>query len=465
MSSTETTAVDKGKKRSNFTGRIGYVMAAAGSAIGLGNIWRFPYLAAKYGGAVFLIVYLISVYTFGYVLIMSETVIGRKTKKSPVSAFRHFGNTKAHSFGGWINAIIPMLIAPYYSVIGGWVLYYLFSYIQGEVKELGGDNAFTNFISSGTSVEFWFLVFAVCTIAVIFFGVQNGVERVSKVLLPLLVVLSVIVCIYSCTRPGAVEGIKYFFIPQMQNVSWMTFVTAIGQMFYSLSCAMGILITYGSYMKRDVSIEKSTTQVEFFDTLIAVLAGLMIIPAVFAFNGADAAKTLKAGPSLMFITMPKVFGNMGFGMAIGIVFFLLVFLAALTSSISLMESAVSTFQDELGMSRPIATLTYSGIYIVLGTLSSLGFNVLGGVKLLGMDFLDFFDFITNSVMMPIAAIAICLLVLRSVTLKGVEDEVTYDGAPFKRKKVYNFVIKYLCIVFLVIILVSSVLNAFGIIKM
>ena len=464
MSSTETTASTEAK-RSNFTGRLGYVMAAAGSAIGLGNIWRFPYLAAKYGGAVFLIIYLISVYTFGYVLITSETVIGRSTKKSPVGAFRHYGKTKSHSFGGWVNAIIPMLICPYYSVIGGWVLYYLFSYLQGQVKELGGDNAFTNFISNGTSVEFWFLVFAVCTIAVIFFGVQNGVERVSKVMLPILVVLSVIVCIYSCTRPGAIEGIKYFLVPHMENVSWMTFVTAIGQMFYSLSCAMGILITYGSYMKRDVSIEKSTTQVEFFDTLIAILAGLMIIPAVFAFSGADAAKTLKAGPSLMFITMPKVFGSMGFGMAIGTIFFLLVFLAALTSSISLMESAVSTFQDELGMSRPIATLTYSGIFIVLGTLSSLGFNVLGNVKLLGMDFLDFFDFITNSVMMPIAAICICVLVLRSITLKGVEEEVTYGGAPFKRKKVYNFVIKYLCIAFLVIILASSVLNAFGIIKM
>lgn len=450
--------------RSSFSGTIGYVLATAGSAVGLGNIWRFPYLAAKYGGGIFLVIYLVLVLTFGYTLLMSETSIGRMTRKSPVGAFLHFGKSAPFRFGGWINAVIPMIIVPYYSVIGGWVLKYLVSYFRGAVHTLSGDNAFSGFISDGLSVEIYFLIFAACTMIVILLGVQSGVERASKVMMPILIILAIVVAIYSMTRPGAVAGIKYFLIPNLRNFSWMTVVSALGQMFYSLSCAMGILYTYGSYMKKNVSIEKSNSQVEFFDTLVAVLAGLMIIPAVFAFSGNKAADNLQAGPSLMFITMPKVFDSMGAGTIIGITFFLLVFFAALTSSISLAESCVSTVEDEMRVSRKKASLIVTVIMIVLGTLSSLGFNVLSEVTILGMDFLDFFDFLSNSVMMPIAAIATCILVLKSVTLEGISSEITSGGQPFRRKKTYRFIIKYLAIAFLAIILVSSVMNVFGIIK-
>lgn len=452
-------------QRANFSGRLGYVLAAAGSAVGLGNIWRFPYLAAKYGGGIFLLVYLILVVTFGYTLIVSETALGRMTGKSPVGAYRHFGRRGPLLFGGWINAVIPMLIVPYYSVIGGWVLRYLCKYIAGGVKELAGDSAFTDFIGNGTSVEFFFILFALATTVVLFFGVQNGVERVSKVMMPALIILAIIVAIYSVTRPGALAGVKYFLVPNLDNFSWMTVVSALGQMFYSLSCAMGILITYGSYMKKDVSIEQSTSQIEFFDTLVAILAGLMIIPAVFAFSGDKAAENLQAGPSLMFITMPKVFDSMGFGTVIGIAFFLLVFFAALTSSISLAESCVSTVEDELHFRRKNAVLLVGAIMLVLGTLSSLGFNVLAGIQPLGMDFLDFFDFLSNSLMMPIAAMATCLLVLRTITIRGLEKEVTLNGAPFRRRKIYIFVLKYLSILFIGIILISSVLNVLGVIHM
>lgn len=450
-------------KRASFSGGLGYVLTTAGSAVGLGNIWRFPYLAAKYGGGAFLLVYLILVMTFGYTLIISETAIGRMTKKSPIGAFEHFGKGPSFRFGGWINAIIPMIIGPYYCVIGGWVLRYLAGYAAGGVKALSGDNYFSDFISDGVSVEGWFLVFALCTVVVIFFGVQKGVEKISRLMMPALVVLALLVAIYSVTRPGALSGVRYFLIPDIRHFSWMTVVAALGQMFYSLSCAMGILITYGSYMEKDVSIERSTSEVEFFDTAIAILAGLMIIPAVFAFSGNDAARNLKAGPSLMFITMPKVFGSMGMGTAIGIIFFLLVFFAALTSSISLAETCASTFEDELHMKRKYASMIVTVLFIGLGTLSSLGFNVLKSVTILGMDFLDFFDFLSNSIMMPIAAIAICVLVLRSVTLKGIEEEVCKGGAKFKRKKIYTFIIKYLSILFLLVILASSVLNVLGII--
>lgn len=451
------------KKRSSFSGRIGFVLAAAGSAVGLGNIWRFPYLAAKYGGGMFLLVYLILVATFGYTMIMSETTIGRMSKKSPVGAFRFFSNAKWSKFGGWINAIVPMLIVPYYSVIGGWVCKYLFEYIKGNVQGVATDTYFSSFISNGSSVELWFLLFMGLTIFVILMGVENGIEKVSKLMMPILIVLASIIAGYSLTRPDAMMGVKYFLVPDFKNFSWMTVVTALGQMFYSLSVAMGILITFGSYMKKEIDIEKSTSQVEIFDTLIAILAGLMIIPAVFAFSNGDQS-ALQAGPSLMFITLPKVFASMGFGQGAGILFFLLVLLAALTSSIALAESAVSTIEDELSFSRTKSSLLVAGIMVLLGSLSSLGFGPLSSVTLLGMDFLDFFDFITNSIMMPIGAICTCVLVLKAVTISRLTKEIKSTSA-FKREKIYVFVLKYLAIPFILVILFSSVFNVLGIISM
>ena len=451
-------------KRSAFSGKIGYVLSAAGASVGLGNIWRFPYLAAKYGGGIFLLIYIILAFTFGYTMIIAETALGRMTKKSPVGAYASFGKGKGRSFGGWINAVIPILIVPYYSVIGGWVIRYLASYISGHGKELASDGYFFNFIANGASAEICFAIFTILTLAIIFAGVRNGVERVSKVMMPILVVLSVIIAVYSVTRPGALAGVKYFLVPNVSNFSWMTVVTAMGQMFYSLSIAMGILITFGSYMKKDVSIEDSTKNVELFDTAIAIMAGLMIIPAVFSFSGGD-PNTLQAGPALMFITIPKVFDSMGLGTVVGILFFTLVLFAALTSSIALTESAVSTFEDELGWERHRSTFLIGGIMLVLGSLSALGYGPLSSITIFGMQFLDFFDFLTNSVMMPIAAIATCLLVARVVGVKKIEEEVTLDGKPFRRKAIFNFMIQYLCPIFAAIILVSSVANALGWITM
>ena len=452
------------KKRSSFSGKIGFVLSAAGASVGLGNIWRFPYLAAKYGGGIFLLIYILLALTFGYTMIMAETSLGRMTQKSPVGAFHSFGKSGWFSLGGWINAIIPVLIVPYYSVIGGWVIKYLVEYIKGNSQGLATDGYFSTFISDGVSTEVCFLFFTLLTLMIIYAGVQNGVERVSKFMMPILVFLSVIIVIYSVTRPGALEGVKYFLVPNIKNFSWMTVVAAMGQMFYSLSIAMGILVTFGSYMKKDVSIEGSTTNVEIFDTAIAMMAGLMIIPAVFAFSGGD-PDTLQAGPALMFITIPKVFASMGFGTLVGILFFVLVLCAALTSSIALTESAVSTFQDELKWSRRKSTVLVGVIMIILGSLSSLGYGPLGFVKIIGMQFLDFFDFLTNSVMMPIAAIATCLLVSRVIGVKRIEKEVLLGESTFRRKNNFNFMIQYLCPIFAAIILISSVANAFGWISM
>ena len=452
------------QKRSAFSGKIGFVLSAAGASVGLGNIWRFPYLAAKYGGGIFLLIYIILALTFGYTMIVAETAIGRMTGKSPVGAFASFGSGKGLKFGGWINAVIPILIVPYYSVIGGWVIKYLLGYLLGQGHLLAADGYFGSFISGGLSVELCFIVFISMTLAIIFAGVENGIERVSKVMMPILVVLSVIIAAYSVTRPGALEGVKYFLVPNPQNFSWMTVVSAMGQMFYSLSIAMGILITFGSYMKKSVNIEESTENVEIFDTAIAIMAGLMIIPAVFAFSGGD-PEALKAGPSLMFITIPKVFDSMGLGTVIGILFFLLVLFAALTSSIALTESAVSTLQDELGWSRKKATSMMGLSMLALGTLSCLGYGPLANVTILGMQFLDFFDFLTNSVMMPIAAIVICIVVSRVIGVERIEAEMLEGQGTFKRKKIFCAMIRFLCPFFAAVILISSVANAFGLISM
>ena len=409
----------KEKNRSSFSGKLGFVLSAAGASVGLGNIWRFPYLAAKYGGGIFLLIYIVLALTFGYTMIMAETALGRMTHKSPVSAYGSFAKPGKKNgflgFGGWINAIIPVLIVPYYSVIGGWVIKYLFEYLRGNAQSLAQDDYFSAFIADGASAEICFLLFALFTLGIIFAGVRNGVERVSRIMMPVLVVLSVI-------------------------------------------------ISFGSYMKKDVSIEESTEHVEIFDTIIAIMAGLMIIPAVFAFSG-GAPDTLQAGPALMFITIPKVFASMGLGTVVGVLFFLLVLFAAVTSSIALTESAVSTFEDELGWGRKKSTVLVGVIMVALGTLSSLGYGPLAGVTIIGMQFLDFFDFLTNSVMMPIAAIATCLLVSRVIGVEKIEQEVETDGQPFRRKRIFAFMIRWLCPIFAAIILASSVANAFGIIKM
>ena len=455
---------ERNHKRSTFSGKIGFVLSAAGASVGLGNIWRFPYLAAKYGGGIFLLVYIILALTFGYAMIMAETSLGRMTGKSPVGAYQSFGTSKWLSAGGWINAVIPILIVPYYSVIGGWVIKYLVEYILGHGSDLAADGYFSAFISSGLSTEICFVIFALFTLSIIYAGVRNGIERVSKLMMPVLVVLSVVIAIYSISRPGAMEGVKYFLVPNPANFSWMTVVAAMEQMFYSLSIAMGILITFGSYMKKDVSIENSTINVGIFDTAIAIMAGLMIIPAVFAFSGGD-PDTLNAGPSLMFITIPKVFASMGLGSVVGILFFLLVLFAAVTSSIALTESAVSTFEDELGWGRKKATTVAGVIMLALGTLSSLGYGPLAAVKIIGMQFLDFFDFLTNSVMMPIAALMTSLLVSRVVGIDRIEEEIRHGENSFRRKKIFVVMIKYLCPIFTMIILASSVANAFGWISM
>ena len=447
-------------KKSSFSGRLGYVMAVAGSAVGLGNIWRFPYLAAKYGGGTFLLTYIILALTVGFALLVSETALGRKTGNNPIKAYKMLGAKKL-KIGGWLNSIIPVLIVPYYCVVGGWVCKYLFEYLRGSSHLLTQDTYFSSFISSSLSPAFWLIVFAVLTFIVVIKGVEKGIEKVSKVLMPILVAMAIFISVYGLMTPGAIEGLKYYIIPDFSNFSIMTVIAAVGQMFYSLSIGMGILFTYGSYMKKEVDMEKAISQVEIMDTLIAFLAGLMIIPAVFAFSGKE---SLNAGASLMFITMPKVFDSLQLGGFIGLVFFLLVLFAALTSAISLMECSVATLMEQLHISRKKASFVMIGEMLLLGIPISLGYGVLGWIQPLGMTLLDFFDFVTNSCMMPVAAFSTVLLIIFVTKISTVSDEVKISSA-FKREKIYNFVMKYICVPTLFVILLSYILSTFGIITL
>lgn len=448
-------------KRSTFSGQLGYVMAVAGSAVGLGNIWRFPYLAAKYGGGTFLLTYFILAITFGFALLISETALGRKTGKSPIAAYKQLGAKKLR-FGGWLNAIIPMLIVPYYCVVGGWVCKYLFEYIKNNSVSLVNNNYFVDFSSSAIQPVFWLIVFAVLVFIIVLLGVEKGVEKCSKILMPTLLIMAIFIAGYTLLTPGAIEGAKYYLIPDFSRFSIMTVVAAMGQMFYSLSIGMGILFTYGSYMKKEIDMERSITQVEIMDTVVAFLAGLMIIPAVFAFSNGD-PNTLNAGASLMFITLPKVFNSMAFGNIIGVIFFLLVLFAALTSAISLMECCVSILQDQFNLSRKkCCTIILAGICI-LGAPCSLGFGLLDFIKPLGFSILDFFDFMTNSIMMPISAACTCLLIIKVTGFKTVIDEVEISSK-FRRKKAYLFCMKYIVVPGLMIILLSSILSTLGIIS-
>ncbi|MBQ9743515.1 MAG: sodium-dependent transporter [Clostridia bacterium] len=458
------------KQRSSFTGKLGFVLAAAGSAVGLGNIWRFPYLAAKYGGGIFLLVYIILAVTFGFTLMMAEIAIGRKTGLSPVGAFAKLN--KKFAFIGYLGAIIPMLILPYYSVIGGWVMKYLAMFISGNGADttwsetiVNGDTTqtvtyFDKFVSGTGEPILWFVLCIAITMVVVLFGVEKGIEKVSKVMMPVLIVLSLFIAIYVMFLDGAWEGVVYYIKPDFSKFSIMTVISAMGQLFYSMSLAMGIMITYGSYMKKDVNIEKAVHQIEIFDTGVAFLAGLMIIPAVFVFGGEG---DLAAGPSLMFKTLPKVFNTIWGGQVIGALFFILVLLAALTSSISLAETVVSVIQDKFKIDRKITCLIVLAGCLVLGLPSALGYGLLGGVKIIGLQFLDFFDFLSNSILMPIVAIFTCIFIGFILKPKAIHEEVEIS-APFKAKKLFNVIIKYIAPVFLVAILVSSILDVFGIFK-
>lgn len=445
------------KKRSSFSGGLGFVLAASASAVGLGNLWRFPYLAAQYGGGIFIFVYIIVALTFGFALLTTEIGIGRKTGLSSITAYKKLD--KRFGFLGWLAWLVPVIILPYYSVIGGWVMKYAATFITGNGIEAADNNFFGNFIGGTSSPLIWFLIFLALTGLVVLGGVEKGVEKVSCILMPALLILTIGISIYVLTIPGALEGVKYYLLPDFSDFSIKTVCAAIGQLFFSMSIAMGIMVTYGSYTRKEISLVKSVNQIEFFDTLVALLAGMMIVPAVYIFSGEAGMAT--GGAGLMFITLPKVFEQMTGGNIIGMAFFVLVFFAAITSSISLMETIVSMFIDRLKVSRIRAVIMILIICVVLGVPSSLGNGPWASIKIIGMDFLTFFDFISNSILMPIVALLTCILIGWVVGTKTITDEVSRNGEHFGRKRLYEFIVRYIAPVCLVVILIFYTLVQFG----
>ena len=466
------------ESRKGFTGSLGFVLAAAGSAVGLGNIWRFPYLAAKDGGGIFLLCYLILALTFGFTLLVTEIAIGRKTGKSPLSAY-----SALHPKMGWIGVVaclIPALILPYYCVIGGWVLKYLAVYLTGNGMAAVADTYFTNFITAQWSPIIWFLIFLDATMFVVYKGVDKGIEKLSRILMPLLLVLIFGISIFSLTlshtdgsgtRTG-LQGLMAYVVPNFEGMTFKKFMVvltdAMGQLFYSISVAMGIMITYGSYVKKDTDLNKSVNQIELFDTVVAFLAGMMIIPAVFTFMGTEGMAA--SGPALMFVALPKVFGEMGtvLGTAVGILFFLTVVFAALTSSVSIMEAIVSCAMDKFSWSRKKAVVITTLMGAIIGVVVCLGYNALYFEAVLpntpagkNAQVLDVLDYISNYVLMPVISIATCIFVGWVLKPKTIIEEVKRNGEKFGREKLYVIMVKFVTPVLLLILL----LQALGLFKL
>ena len=568
------------RKRASWSGQLAFVLAAAASAIGLGNLWRFPYLAAQYGGGTFIVVYLALVITLGFTLMVTEIAIGRLTQQSQLTAY-----SKLHrGFGplGLLATVIPVVIVPYYCVIGGWVLKYFWTYLRmvfnpGENPFADASGFFGSFVGASFAPFGYGLVFILACALVIALGVKNGIEKSNLVLMPLLFVMAIGIAVYVVCLPGSGAGIRYYLVPNLDALSaadgsfsfaqlCKTILGAMGQMFYSLSLAMGIMITYGSYMRKGDSIERSVRRIEIFDTLIAIVAGLMIIPAVYMFavknpkdvtpaelekaggkaelvqsfaeeniralefSEADLAKlgkkyeveaeeaavraklledwksqpvriaqldeaaeraaatagaapagaespeavnrekgrelsikkSMNGGVGLMFMTLPTVFADFGrVGALVGAVFFLLVAFAALTSAISLYEACVASVCDLLGMKRRNATFFMFFVIAFLSVFSALGFGVWGSLTPFGMDFLTFFDFITNAVLMPIVAIVTCIFVGWVIKPKVIEDEILKGEPRFVARGLYNVMVKYVAPVLIGAVLVSEICRNLG----
>lgn len=459
----------KEKHRNSFSGSVGFVLAAAGSAVGLGNIWRFPYLAAKDGGGLFLLIYLILAVTFGFTLLTTEVSIGRKTKQSPLTAYSRIKS--GWGFLGILACLVPAIIMPYYSVIGGWVIKYFAAYLTGEGIQAAEDGYFTGFITGETEPVIMMMIFLGVVAFIIFRGVNKGIESSSRVIMPVLLLLVIGIAVFATTishtdeagvtRTG-LQGFKIYVIPDLKGITVKGFFSvlldAMGQLFFSLSVAMGIMIAYGSYVKDEANLVKSINQIEIFDTAVAFLAGVMIIPAVYTFMGREGMAA--SGPSLMFVSLPKVFASMGrIGNLIGCLFFAMVLFAALTSAVSVMEAVVSSFMDKFHMSRIKAAAIETVIALAGGILVCLGYNKLyfeislpNGAS---AQILDVMDYISNNCFMPLVAIGTCILIGWVTKPDVIIDEVEKSGCRFGRKKLYVIMIRYVAPVLLIILLLKS----------
>lgn len=456
------------KKKGGFTSSLGFVLAAAGSAVGVGNIWRFPYLAAQDGGGVFLVVYLVLVLTFGFTLLTTDIALGRRTRKNALYAF---GSLRPKwGFLGKLTFLVPAIIMTYYTVIGGWVTKYAFSFLIGQGTASAQDGYFTDFITAPVAPIVFMLLFLAVTAYVVYAGVDKGIERFSRLVMPGLLVMILGIAIFSLTlrhtdesgvtRTGW-QGLGVYLIPNFSGMTVSKFLKilldAMSQLFFSLSVSMGIMVTYGSYVKDDVDLSKSISQIEFFDTGVALLAGMMIIPAVYVFSGVEG---MASGPSLMFVSLPKVFAAMGgAGTIVGILFFVMVAFAALTSCVSIMETLVSSCMDMFHSSRKKTSLVIALLSAGAAIVICLGYNVLYFAWKMPNgqtgQLLDVMDYVSNSFLMPLISLLTCIFVGWVLKPQWIAQEMESSGHPFRRKKLYSFLIRYIAPVVMAVLFAQS----------
>lgn len=446
------------KDTRGFTSNLGAIVAAAGSAIGLGNIWRFPYTVGQNGGGAFLLLYILFVFFLGLPIMMSEFVIGRRSQRNTVGAFRQLGpQYRRWTFVGVLGIVAAFLIYSFYSTVAGWTLNYVFLSGSGQLSGRTPEEVsqvFATFTSGTAAPLLCQLGFILLTAVVVLFGVQKGIEKCTKILMPLLLVLMLLLCVRSLTLKGSSAGLAFLFEPDFSKLTWGSVLSALGQALFSLSIGMGALVTYGSYIRKEDNLFKTGVCVAGADTLIALLSGIAIFPAVFAFGMSPAS-----GPSLVYEVLPNVFGSMPMGTLFAVLFFLLLSIAALTSTISLLEIVVLWAVEELHMKRATATFLVSLLVFALGTVCTLSFGPLADLHIFGKTFFECLDHLTATYMMPVGALCIILFLGWRYPKAEVFDELTNQGrlkAGYFR--IYYFVLRFLAPIALLIILIMGILG-------
>ncbi|MCK4260739.1 MAG: sodium-dependent transporter [Halanaerobiales bacterium] len=442
------------KKRENFGSKMGVLAAAAGSAIGLGNIWKFPYIVGENGGAAFILVYLGCILLIGLPVMIAEFALGRKTQANAVGAFKKLEPNKPWYLAGFLAVSTAFIILSFYSMIAGWVFSYISRAVSGKLITVAPDQLKTYFgtiISGTTEPLFWNFVVLAVTAFVVISGIKNGVEKYSKVLMPILLAILVALMFRSLTLDGAYKGLEFLFKPDFSQLTTKGVLEALGHAFYSLSLGMGIILTYGSYINKKENLVSLAVQVTIADTVIALMAGMVIFPAVFAYGFEP-----NSGTDLIFITLPAVFQAMPLGGIFEALFFILIGIAAITSTISLLEVIVSFFSEQFKLDRKKATILIAVALFLVSIPNTLSFGAWSEVKIFGKTFFGAFDFLASNVFLPLGGVFVCLFVGWVWGTKNVVKEVTSDGLyAFNKERVYEFVIKYLAPVAIAVILLYS----------
>jgi len=447
--------INKGQEREQWGSKIGFILAAAGSAVGLGNLWKFPYMAGKNGGGAFVLVYFIMLFLVGFTLMLGEIVLGRHTQLNAIGAYRKI--RKNWAWVGGLGVLAGFLILSFYSVVGGWVINYLVKSLSGglnisDAATLG--NMFGEMVSNPTTPIIYHAIFMILTLLIVFGGIGGGIERASKIMMPALFIMIIVLAIRSMTLPGSMEGIKYLLIPDFSKINMSVILDALGQVFFSLSLGMGCMITYGSYLSKDSNLPESATVIPLIDTGIALLAGFAVLPAVFAF-GFEPAQ----GPGLIFVTLPAVFAQMPLGSIFAILFFLLVLFAALTSSISLLEVCVAYVVDEWKWNRGLTTVLLAAIIFAIGVPASLSLGPWSHITLLpGKGFFDTYDFISSNILLPLGGLLLCIFIGWVWGTDKAVKEATNDGTvKFSLAPYWIFLIKYVGPVAIAIVFIRSLI--------